>query len=207
MQHLFVSQSTELLPNWLEAYPEASLHAELSEQTQMTFRDSIVWVHVNVNGNAWFMQQLELLQIKPLSLKVIVLSNAPSSNEGMQAIAKGALGYCHAYSDVKVLNQVASVVLNGGIWLGQDLLQSLITASSRQADEQEHQREKNLDKLTSREKEVALYAAKGFSNKEIARAINISDSTVKAHLSSSFERLGVRDRLQLALLINDPGYH
>jgi len=56
--------------------------------------------------------------------------------------------------------------------------------------------------LTVREIEVARAVARGDSNKEIARHLGITERTVKAHLSTLFEKLGVRDRLQLALAVN-----
>jgi two-component system, NarL family, nitrate/nitrite response regulator NarL len=59
-----------------------------------------------------------------------------------------------------------------------------------------------LSQLTQREREVAVEAAKGLSNKEIARILDITDRTVKAHLASIFERLKVKDRLHLALILN-----
>jgi two-component system, NarL family, nitrate/nitrite response regulator NarL len=61
---------------------------------------------------------------------------------------------------------------------------------------------RHLKLLTKREKEVAIEAAKGLSNKEIARILKITERTVKAHLSSTFERLGAKDRLHLALMLN-----
>jgi DNA-binding NarL/FixJ family response regulator len=49
---------------------------------------------------------------------------------------------------------------------------------------------------------VAQQVSLGLSNKEIAHKLNVTERTVKAHVSASFERLGVKDRLQLALILN-----
>jgi DNA-binding NarL/FixJ family response regulator len=86
--------------------------------------------------------------------------------------------------------------------MGQDLLKRLIEVSSNLAGNQAEKVEQHLKLLTKREKQVALEAAKGLSNKEIARILKITERTVKAHLSSSFERLGAKDRLHLALMLN-----
>jgi len=59
-----------------------------------------------------------------------------------------------------------------------------------------------LDKLSQRERQVAEAVARGSTNKEIARVMAITERTVKAHLTASFEKLGVRDRMQLSLLVN-----
>jgi DNA-binding NarL/FixJ family response regulator len=55
------------------------------------------------------------------------------------------------------------------------------------------------DDLTEREREVLELITRGMANKQIARALNISDSTVKAHVGSIFQRIGVADRTSAAL--------
>ena len=59
----------------------------------------------------------------------------------------------------------------------------------------------DLDALTAREREIALQVGVGCSNKVIAQRLGITERTVKAHLGSVFGKLGVKDRLQLALLV------
>ena len=58
-----------------------------------------------------------------------------------------------------------------------------------------------LTRLSIREREVALAAANGASNKEIARELKITERTVKVHLGAVFAKLDVRDRLHLAILL------
>ncbi|MCG9029613.1 LuxR C-terminal-related transcriptional regulator [Laribacter hongkongensis] len=53
--------------------------------------------------------------------------------------------------------------------------------------------------LTEREREVVQALRRGLANKEIARELDISENTVKKHLSSVFQKLGVEDRLQLLI--------
>ena len=99
------------------------------------------------------------------------------------------------------------MISNSGVWMGQDLLKRLIKVSTSLAGNQAVQVDQHLRMLTKREKEVALEAAKGLSNKEIARILKITERTVKAHLSSVFETLGAKDRLQLALMLNSNHKH
>jgi DNA-binding NarL/FixJ family response regulator len=56
--------------------------------------------------------------------------------------------------------------------------------------------------LTERERQVAQAVAAGASNKEIARQLGITERTIKAHTGAIFEKLAVRDRLQLSLLVH-----
>jgi DNA-binding CsgD family transcriptional regulator len=61
--------------------------------------------------------------------------------------------------------------------------------------------DQRLGELSPREREAAIMAGSGASNREIAAGLCITERTVKAHLSAAFAKLGVRDRLQLALLL------
>jgi DNA-binding NarL/FixJ family response regulator len=106
-----------------------------------------------------------------------------------------------------VLKEIKAVISHGGLWVGQDILQGLIEASTKLVTNRPEHVDGLLEKLTKREKEVALEASKGLSNKEIARVLSITERTVKAHLASIFERLGAKDRLQLALMLNNNYKH
>ena len=56
--------------------------------------------------------------------------------------------------------------------------------------------------LTEREYEVAMAVGQGLSNREIAEQLGLGERTIKAHLTTTFEKLQVRDRVQLALAVN-----
>lgn len=147
---------------------------------------------------------------------VIVLSLTESREELLFALAAGARGYVHALAAGATLKAAATSVGNGGLWLGNDFISDLIKginhvnghqpgSGSRQAiDNREAKATTNpaLDTLTSREREVCLLVASARSNKEVARELNITERTIKAHLSSAFVKLQIRDRVQLALLVN-----
>lgn len=129
--------------------------------------------------------------------RVIVVNTNPSDEEGYAALLAGASAYCHAAAPRELLQQVLSAVNAGEIWAGRSLVMRLLKAVN--------QLPTKIDPLTSlseREREVAYAAARGLSNKEIARDLNITERTVKAHLSSCFEKLQISDRVQLALKVN-----
>ena len=62
-----------------------------------------------------------------------------------------------------------------------------------------------LDRLTEREREVAVAIGRGKSNAEIGRELYMSIATVKAHVSRLLEKLGFNNRVQIALLAHDAG--
>lgn len=138
--------------------------------------------------------------------RIVVLDNAPNHDTSLTVLGLGVAGYAHAYSAPEVLAEIRAVVSHGGLWLGQQLLQHLIESTVKLTGNNPKQVDKLLKLLTKREREVSLQAAKGLSNKEIARTLNITERTVKAHLAASFERLKVKDRLQLALMLNKQEY-
>ena len=129
-------------------------------------------------------------------------SSALSTPAPGAALAAGAAGYCNGHAAPEVLRQVAMVVENGGIWVGQGLMQRLLAATSRLLPEGEVNEQSWRAVLTPREHEAAILLAKGASNKEIARQLDITERTVKSHVSAMLEKLGARDRLQLSLIIN-----
>jgi DNA-binding NarL/FixJ family response regulator len=133
---------------------------------------------------------------------VVALSNHVSQEEGLVCLEAGASGYTSALSNPTVLQQIAMVVENGGFWLGPDLMTRLRTSLARLMPHQVQEVQNKLASLSPREREVALAVAAGASNKEVARDMGITERTVKAHLSAIFENLGLRDRMQLIILLN-----
>ena len=212
MQDIFISALPALLDSWAEAFPKATLFNAVPESIARPKRKvsntatTIFWLHIN-DDKSWLANAMALIVKEHVGAKVVVLANMPSQPEAVQVLGLGAMGYCHAYMASAVLKEIRSVVSHGGLWLGQDLLQRLIEVSTSKIGNQPEYVEGLLAKLTNREKEVAMEAAKGLSNKEIARVLSITERTVKAHLAHTFERLGAKDRLQLALMLNDNYKH
>jgi DNA-binding NarL/FixJ family response regulator len=136
---------------------------------------------------------------------LVLLCDEPDEGMVMQALSAGAAGCCNTHAAPEVLKQVAIVVGNGGLWIGQSLLQRLVGSTARilgqRTGEARHDDWAAL--LSEREIQVARQVASGASNREIASQLSISERTVKAHLTSIFEKLGLRDRLQLSLKINN----
>ena len=200
-RHVFLTARPQPIPRWLEAFPDAVLvrdqgpdHTDLATLANA----SVVWLHVTEDDfalSAW----LKTMRSAARNVPIVVLSNVPEDDQGMAALAAGASGYCSALTLPAVLHQVTSVVEHGGVWVGPQLMrrlmQGLATRNTTPPDPA-------LNMLSQRERQVAEAVARGSTNKEIARVMGITERTVKAHLSAAFEKLGVRDRMQLSLLVN-----
>jgi DNA-binding NarL/FixJ family response regulator len=131
-------------------------------------------------------------------MQVLVASSRPTDDEARQVIANGAGGYLHIYSSLIAAARILANVAAGDIWLGR----SLLTRMLKDINGRLPTGHAWCQGLTAREKEVAERAAMGEANQAIADALSISERTVRAHLSAAFEKLGVSDRLMLALRVH-----
>jgi len=157
------------------------------------------WVPVSYPG--WPARLRELLQRQP-GCRVVVLSSVPDDAEGLRALDAGARGYCHLLAVPELLREVAQVLEHGGLWVGPSLVQRMVEGL-RNAQQRNPTatwpQGCDLAALSEREAQVARAVALGKSNKEVAEQLFISERTVKAHLGTIFDKLGVRDRVQLVL--------
>ncbi len=208
MPDIFISTLPTLLNSWSEAFPQSTIATAIpeaaSDSALMASKNeaTIFWLHMNEDRQQWMTNTIASISQSYKDAKIVVLANMPNQAESLHALGLGAMGYCHAYTAPAVLKEIRAVINHGGLWLGQDILQRLIEVSTKLIGNRPEYVDGLLAQLTKREKEVAVEAAKGLSNKEIARLLIITERTVKAHLASTFERLGAKDRLQLALMLN-----
>lgn len=202
---MFLCSHGRMLPRWSEAFHDGKAGKIHTARVGAKFDNvDIIWLRLE-QGMPVAMQ-IERLAPKLRLIPCVVLSDLPTDEEALAAFAAGARGYCNTHAAAQMLIQVAAVVLQGGLWIGESLMQRLVSATSRlQALPSSATTEKNGDwskTLTDREEQVARTLAGGASNKEIARALGITDRTVKAHVGAILEKLQVRDRLQLSLIVN-----
>ncbi len=136
--------------------------------------------------------------------RVLVLSDHPEEDEGIEFLRAGAAGYGNSHMTESTLRSAVAVIASGGIWVARKLMLRLIRLASFRADADRGTNRGRLSDLTDREYEVACLVADGYSNKQIARALDISERTVKAHLNAGYRKAGVSGRLPLALAVLEP---
>lgn len=135
------------------------------------------------------------------TLRVLVLSSAPNFEQSQDFLRKGAMGYGNAFMHETHLYSAFKSLEDGDIWLYPDFVSRLILQVQNQAYKKEKMLH-SLDCLTAREREVATLLGDGKSHHEIAESLGITIRTVKAHSSAIYEKLGVKDRLALSLLLH-----
>jgi DNA-binding NarL/FixJ family response regulator len=124
--------------------------------------------------------------------QVIVLTSLGDQESILAALDAGAVGYLLKHSEPDTILSAIRVARDGGSPIDPVAARALLLNRSRQRPVKENP-------LTDREREVLLAVRSGLANKQIARSLGISERTVKAHLTSVFQRIGVSDRTQAAL--------
>jgi DNA-binding NarL/FixJ family response regulator len=120
--------------------------------------------------------------------KVLVITSFTEPSAVLPAVRAGASGYVYKDVDPPALAAAIRSVHAGHVLLHPDVARLLAAGDARPAAE-----------LTAREQQVLAELARGRSNREIARALSLSEKTVKTHVSAILGKLGVQDRTQAAL--------
>ena len=131
------------------------------------------------------------LRDRGLPSHTLVLTSVADQASVTVAMRAGAAGFLYKDVDPDALVRAIRAVHDGHLLLAPEAAGTLLQPATG--------RNRGLDALTAREREVLAELAKGRSNREIARALNVSEKTVKAHVSSVLAKLGVQDRTQAAL--------
>lgn len=132
----------------------------------------------------------------------IAMTPHPEPREGLRLLRTGARGYCNRLVSARVMAVLISTVSNGEIWAGKQVTDYLLNAALAGKAGTVESEQGLLEQLTEREAGIARQVAAGHSNKVIAVDSGISERTVKAHLNSIFRKTGIRNRVQLALVIS-----
>jgi len=135
---------------------------------------------------------------------IIVIGHNISEEIEWRLLKAGIRGCCRNDADPELLKQIVMTVHNGELWIRRTLTCRLIDElSQKAATNMAYQTSLGLlNKLTQREYDIAVRVGKGESNKIIAKTCGITERTVKAHLTEVFLKLGVSDRLNLALVLS-----
>lgn len=136
----------------------------------------------------------------PKLLKVIAVLEEPKLAHGTYVIKKGFKSYLSKKTNKFIIEQVLKTVKQGNVWLYPELMTYIIKHVNLNTEQKNTS--KLLQKLSSKEQEVANLVAEGLSNNEISSKLGIQLVTVKKHISSIFTKLNVKDRVSLAILIN-----
>jgi DNA-binding NarL/FixJ family response regulator len=198
--HLLISEGGTTLPSWQKVFQNGRVIALTDESPHDEI--DLVWFKLSLHEEA--KPQLDWVMERFGQYKVVIMSNIPRFEEAVMCLGLGVRAYVNTHAGPNTLQQISDIVYEGGIWLGADLMQALIAKAQTSSSSPESEKAEEGEwqhKLTKREIDVAKLIAEGASNKLVARQLDISERTVKAHVTAIFAKLGVADRLKLALLL------
>jgi two-component system, NarL family, nitrate/nitrite response regulator NarL len=142
--------------------------------------------------------------------KVIVLTASDDKNEFVQAMKLGCSGIVLKQTATELIVKSIRKVHGGEIWLDSHTTAAVMRQFASPGDQlmaSANGKGRERSPLSTREREIVQLVAQGYKNKEMAEKMFISEQTVKNHLHNIFDKLGVSDRLELALYAIHKGLH
>ncbi len=137
----------------------------------------------------------------PNSRILIVGPEQPVAKQ-IEALKQGARGYFNEDLSLDKLCVAIHLILQGEVWVERHLISELIDEMNH-APKIDDAHRKAADSLSPKEREVATLVSHGATNKMIAKKMNITERTVKAHLTTIFQKMNLPDRLSLAIVFRD----
>jgi len=149
-------------------------------------------------------QAVVLAMIKTVSPNSHILAIGPSRPIETQvtALKHGARGYFNVALPMSTLNAALAGLMRGEVWVERHVISELIDELVFIPEVTQQQR-KTLESLSPKELEVAKLVSHGATNKMIAHQMAITERTVKAHLTATFQKMNIPDRLSLAIFFRD----
>ncbi len=177
------------LKSLLDLQPELVVVAEIDRADALaaavaTAHPDIVLLDLQMDR--WAADEIESLVP---GTSVIVLTASERIEDALGALRAGARAIVQKRFAVETLMEAIRAVADGLVWIPPAIQAQVMTQWGTPRGE----------RLTAREIEIARAVAAGSKNAEIAAQLSISESTVKTHLNNIFQKLGVRDRVELAM--------
>ena len=142
--------------------------------------------------------QTVLKKLNSQENSILILDRLPDFLKAKQLLSMGIKGYGNALMRDHYLKSAIETIKDGLVWLYPEFTTALIQEIDNPLQDESEQ---YLEKLTKREQEVALLLKEGAPYKVVAEELGITVRTVKAHAQHIYEKLNVKDRLGLALLL------
>ena len=139
---------------------------------------------------------LVFLRAQHPEIPVVIVSASEDPDTIWRAIAFGAAGYIPKSLPAKEIRSAVSRILNGEVWTPADI------RLAGAADPQTSELVSRLATLTPQQVRVLMMLGEGLLNKQIAYKLNISEATIKAHVSAILQKLAVDSRTQAVIAIN-----
>jgi len=175
------------LRSLLRLHPELEVVAEVHQASELCSTLAALSCDVlllDLQMDRWMLSDIESLA---KLTRVVVLTASERTEDGLAALRLGARGVVQKRFAVETLTEAVRAVANGLVWMP-PALQAQLASQWTVAPEPQ---------LTAREGEIVRCVAQGLRNAEVAKQLAITEATVKTHLNNVFQKLGLRDRVEL----------
>jgi DNA-binding NarL/FixJ family response regulator len=177
------------LKSMLRLQPDGTVVAQLERASELLptleqHRCDVLLLDLQMERNA-----LADIEAVAERVAIVVVTASERSDDALVAIRAGARGVVFKRFAIETLMTAVHAVAEGQVWMS-PALQAAVAAGLRAP---------TATSLTRREREIVRQVALGLRNAEVGRQLHISEVTVKTHINNIFQKLGIRDRVELAL--------
>ncbi|APW64761.1 hypothetical protein LPB137_02320 [Poseidonibacter parvus] len=188
--------------------PNRLLHEQWSKAIEHQIKVSNLYFEKEIKDFVFFKEDIVLFDYDNLKeylsftliSKVLCLSSKLDNIKGFKLLKQGVKGYGNNYMTPMNLKEAIKVIKSDKVWVNPDLM-SFIIENSTLSNLVKY--DDKIDELSQRELDVSKFVSKGFTNKEIAHELNITERTIKAHISTVFQKLQIKDRVTLGIMMKE----
>jgi len=181
-------------------FESASVEGAIDECNLTPFRMVLLDLGLSQSGG---MATLEQFRAGVPATPVVVLSGERDAALIRNAIECGAVGYIPKSHTAEQMIAALRFVLSGGVYLPPEVLEAERAAAGQPVSTMERER---FQLLSPRQQQVARLLLQGQANKAIARELELSEGTVKAHVSAIYQIIGARNRVEAVTLAARHGF-
>jgi len=198
---LLLSQASEpAYPSYtarFEVVGEAGDSAEALRLASQTKPD-VILLELNLGGELNTEIIPELIKAAPQA-RIILLTGVEDRSIQRLAVQMGAIGVVSKKENGQTLYKAIEKVHAGEVWIDRNMMASVLTNLAQARRAGPNPEAERIAALSEREREVIALIGQGMKNKQIAKCMTISETTVRHHLSSIYQKLEVADRLELSI--------
>jgi len=180
-----------------------SVEGAVEECRTMSFRMALLDLHLTATSG---LDTLDAFRSRITDVPVVVLSGDQDPQLIKASIARSAVGFVPKSYTSDMMIAALQFILAGGVYLPACVLETDGSAAPAPGEALAAEAPNRYSRLSPRQQEVARYLLQGLSNKTIARRLNISEGTIKAHVSSIFQIVGARNRVEAVMIAAKGGF-
>jgi DNA-binding NarL/FixJ family response regulator len=167
----------------VEVVAEVGRSSELDQVLAATPCDVLL---LDLQMERWMTDDIERLA---RITKIVILTASERNADAIAAIRMGARAVVQKRFALETLMEAIKAAMDGLVWMPPELQAELVDSQWSRSE----------NELTAREREIVRYVAMGMRNAEVATKLAITEGTVKKHLNNIFQKLNIRDRVEVAL--------